>query len=124
METLLGPSVHIQMADFRNRRATAPAPQEANRRRLGRVMHDDRGNAYLSWHDAPADEKRHVLEILGEPKLKVKTSESYDPYARVEARTAAAPGTPAKPKDLRALGQWIKMMRELEARKAATGDED
>lgn len=87
-------------------------------------MHDDRGNAYLSWYDAPADEQRHVLEILGDSKLKVKTDESYDPYARVEARPAAAPGKPAKPKDLRALGEWIKLMRELEARKAAAGEED
>ena len=124
METLLGPSVHIQMEDFRKRRAPAPLPQEANRRRLGRVVHDDRGNAFVTWHDAPADEKRHVLEILGDPKLKVKSEETFDPYARREARTAAVPGKPAKPKDLRKLGEWIKMMRELEARKAAAGGED
>jgi hypothetical protein len=112
------------MEDFRKRRASAPLPQEANRRRLGRVVHDDRGNAFLTWHDAPADEKREVLEILGDPKLKVKTEETFDPYARREARTAGAPGKPAKPKDLRKLGEWIKMMRELEARKATAGDED
>ncbi len=111
------------MEDFRKMRVPAPAPQEANRRRLGRVVHDDRGNAFLTWHDAPADEKREVLEILGEAKLTVKTEESYDPYARVEARPAAAPGKPGKPKDLRKLGEWIKMMRKLEARKAAA-DED
>ncbi len=70
------------MEDFRKRRAPAPSPQEANRRRLGRVVHDERGNAFVTWHDAPADEQRHVLEILGDPKLKVKTDESYDPYAR------------------------------------------
>ena len=95
------------MEDFRKRRAPVPLPQEANRRRLGRVVHDDRGNAFLTWHDAPAGEQRHVLEILGDPKLKVKTEESFGPYARRETRAAAAPGKPAKPKDLRKLGEWI-----------------
>ena len=112
------------MEDFRKRRATAPEPPEANRRRLGRVVHDERGNAFLTWHDAPADERREVLEILGDPKLKVKTDESYNPYARREPRPAAATARPTKPKDLRKLGEWIKMMRELEARKAGTGADD
>lgn len=112
------------MEDFRKRRTSQPLPQEANRRRLGRVMHDERGNAFLTWHDAPADEKRHVLEVLGDPKLKVKAEESYDPYARRDARTAAAATTSSKPKDLRKLGEWIKMMRELEARKVSSGGED
>jgi len=123
METLLGSSEH-NMEDNRKRRAMAPQ-QDANRRRLGRVMHDERGNAFLTWHDAPADEKRHVLEILGDPSLKVKTDETFDPYARREARVAAAPAAKSsKPKDLRKLGEWIKMMRELEARKLTSGGED
>jgi len=112
------------MPDFRKSRAPAPSPQEANRRRLGRIVHDERGNAFVTWHDAPADEQRHVLEILGDPKLKVKADESYDPYARLESRSAATPGKPGKPKDLRKLGEWIKLMRELEARKAVAGDDD
>jgi hypothetical protein len=112
------------MEDFRKRRTPQPLPQEANRRRLGRVMHDERGNAFLTWHDAPADEKRHVLEVLGDPKLKVKAEDSYDPYARRDARTAAAATTSSKPKDLRKLGEWIKMMRELEARKVSSGSAD
>ncbi len=110
------------MEDLRKRRAQQAPVQEANRRRLGRVMHDERGNAFLTWHDAPGDEKRDVLEILGEPKLLVKSNHGFDPYARVEAR--ASPAAPAKPKDLRKLGEWIKMMRELEARKRAAGGED
>jgi hypothetical protein len=109
------------MDDLRKRRAQQAQTQEANRRRLGRVMHDERGNAFLTWHDAPADEKRHVLEILGDPKLKVKSDQGFDPYARLEPRPTAAP---AKPKDLRKLGEWIKMMRELEARKRAAAGED
>jgi hypothetical protein len=109
------------MEDFSRKRRTQPLPvQESDRRRIGRVMHDDRGNAYLTWHDAPADEKREVLQILGDPGLKVKAAEdSHDPYARLQPRAASRPG---KPKDLRKLGEWIKMMRELEARKRADQD--
>jgi hypothetical protein len=110
------------MEDLRKRRVAPPPPQEANRRRLGRVMHDERGNAFVTWHDAPADEKREVLEILGDAKLTVKTEHNFDPYARGEARPAGVPARPSKPKDLRKLGEWIKMMRELEARKAAGED--
>jgi hypothetical protein len=112
------------MADFSFKRPQQPPPApEANRRRLGVVQHDDRGNAYVTWHDAPSDENRHVLEILGEPKPKVKAEESYDPYARREARSASASVRPSKPKDLRKLGEWIKMMKALEARKLS-GEDD
>jgi hypothetical protein len=110
------------MEDPRKQRVPAPPPAEANRRRLGRVVHDERGNAFVTWHDAPVDEKREVLEILGDAKLTVKTEHNYDPYARGGVRPAALPARPAKPKDLRKLGEWIKMMRELEARKAAGED--
>ncbi|MBS0580017.1 MAG: hypothetical protein JSR36_12250 [Proteobacteria bacterium] len=108
------------MEDFRKKRlAPAPVP-EANRRRLGVVQHDERGNAYVTWHDAPSDEKREVLEILGEPALQVKSEPvSYDPYARHVPQAAAARGKPSKPKDLRKLGQWLKMMKELEERRRA-----
>ena len=99
-------------------------PQEADRRRIGKVVHDDRGNAYVTWHEAPADHKREVLEIAGDPALRVRTDHGFDPYARREPRAGATPAKPAKPKDLRALGEWIKMMRELEARKRACVDEE
>ena len=101
----------------------APAP-EANRRRLGKVEHDERGNAYVTWHDAPADEKRDVLEILGEPALQVKSEPvSFDPYARHQVPSAAPAAKPSKPKDLRKLGQWLKMMKELEERRRS-GEDD
>ena len=98
---------------------------EAERRRIGVVVHDDRGNASVDWHDAPADEQRQVLEILGEPQLTIKTEEeSFDPYAR--SRRESAGGStrtaPRKPTDLRKLSEWIKMMRQLEGRKRE--DED
>jgi hypothetical protein len=84
------------------------------RRRVGTVVHDDRGNASVEWRDAPADHERPVLEVLGENGLTVKTDEvSYDPYARHRPLRAGA----GKRTDLRKLSEWIKKMRELEERK-------
>jgi hypothetical protein len=92
---------------------TAEATPEAERRRIGTVVHDERGNASVRWDDAPVDYERPVLEVLGNPKLTLKPEESYDPYARRETRG----GGNASRTDLRKLSEWIKLMRELEARK-------
>jgi hypothetical protein len=93
------------------------APVDSERRRIGTVVHDERGNASLSWRDAPAAlVERPVLEVLGEQQLKLKTDDSCDPYARrtLQEPSARAAGTRT---DLRRLSEWIKMMRELEQRK-------
>jgi hypothetical protein len=99
-----------------------PVPQEeipeAERRRIGTVVHDDRGNALVNWRDAPADYQRPVFEVLGEPGLTVKSDESHDPYARRPARKSTGNTTRT---DLRKLSEWIKMMRELEERKRNGG---
>jgi hypothetical protein len=89
----------------------------AERRRIGRIVHDDRGNKTVDWHDAPADYKRTVLEVEAESHgLAIqKAPRNFDPYARatpVEAKKDTGPR-----KDLRKLSEWIKMMRELEERK-------
>ncbi len=64
-----------------------------------------------------------MLEILGEPTLRVKSEpNSYDPYARHQA-PATSVAKPSKPKDLRKLGQWLKMMKELEERRRS-GEDD
>jgi hypothetical protein len=95
-----------------------------NRRRLGTIVHDDRGNALVEWHDAPADEQRPVLEVLGEPQLALQNDESYDPYARHTASLPKPnPGNTTRT-DLRKLSEWIKMKRELEARKLRGDDVD
>jgi hypothetical protein len=103
--------------------AADPVP-EAERRRIGQVVHDERGNASVSWRDAPADWERPVLEVLDNPKLTVKSEESHDPYARRAARGGGGGGTTRT--DLRKLSEGIKMMRELEERKrnADPPDED
>jgi hypothetical protein len=98
--------------------AQAHGSSGPERRRVGRIVHDDRGNASVNWHDAPADYRRQVLEIESEEHgrgLQLQTKpRSFDPYASADARE---PKKAAAPKDLRKLGEWIKMMRELEERK-------
>jgi hypothetical protein len=91
---------------------------EAERRRVGKVVHDDRGNASLHWRDAPAHAPREILEVLGDPGLSVKSEESFDPYAHRAARQSSGNTTRT---DLRKLSEWIKMMRELEERKRNGG---
>ena len=88
------------------------------RRRLSRVRHDDRGNAYVEWVDAPADlVERPKLEIQREPgELQLDTQGSaYNPYAN-DSGGARKSGNTTRT-DLRKLSEWIKMMRELEERK-------
>ena len=97
---------------------------ESERRRIGLIVHDERGMASLEWRDAPADEERTVLEVLGgAPRLELQNEQSYDPYSR---HTATLPklncGTTSRT-DLRKLSEWIKMKRALEERKLR-GDSD
>ena len=69
------------MDQLTKKRPVPPAQPEAERRRIGRVVHDERGNASVSWRDAPEDHKRPVLELL-DSKLAVKSEETFNPYAR------------------------------------------
>jgi hypothetical protein len=93
------------------------ATTSAERRRIGRIVHDDRGNKTVDWHDAPADYKRTVLEVEAEAQgLAIqKAPRNFDPYAR--ATPVEANKDTGTRKDLRKLSEWIKMMRELEERK-------
>jgi len=99
----------------------------AERRRIGRVIHDDRGTATVEWVDAPADAERTALSLEDAPAGPT-AAHGYDPYGRAPVARRASPGNdPGKPagkRDLRALSEWIKQMRELEARKRRTPDDD
>jgi len=96
------------------------------RRRLSRVRHDDRGNAYVEWVDAPAElVKRPKLEIQGEPgglQLEAERRD-YDPYANGAGIQRKTANTTTRT-DLRKLSEWIKMMRELEERKRNGGGDE
>jgi hypothetical protein len=93
------------------------AAADNERRRIARIVHDDRGNASVDWWDAPANYKRTVLEVAKEPgALAVqKAPTTFNPNERA---TVAEPKKTAGPKkDLKKLSEWIKLMRDLEERK-------
>jgi hypothetical protein len=93
---------------------------DAERRRIGKVVHDDRGNASVKWLDAPSDYQRPVLELAGDSVPARKPEEAFNPYAHGAARSTAT----STRTDLRKLSEWIKMMRELEERKRNGGGQD
>jgi hypothetical protein len=108
-----------------------PEPPDSERRRIGKVVHDDRGNASVKWSDAPADYQRPVLELVedaaGQPE------NAFNPYGLGAPGSTTGPHrTPASKRstgnttrtDLRKLSDWIKVMRELEERKRNGGEQD
>jgi hypothetical protein len=103
---------------------------QAERRRTATVVHDDRGNASVEWQDAPPDYDRPVLEILDDAPPGAGRNRSFDPYGRSDVPGRSTPparaGQAGRPQrtDLRKLSEWIKMMRELEARKRNSGGTD
>ena len=115
------------MDEFRKRKTIEgnSGGGEYNRRRVGTVVHDDRGMASVEWRDAPAGFERPVLEVLDGSGLAVKTDDvSYDPYSR---HTATLPKTgpgATSHTDLRKLSEWIKMKRALEKRRLRGDDDD
>lgn len=96
------------------------------RRRLSRVRHDDRGNAYVEWVDAPAElVERPKLEIAREPwemQLDAQGT-ACDPYSNASGINRKSTGNTTRT-NLRQLSEWIKMMREIEERKRNGGGEE
>jgi hypothetical protein len=93
------------------------AAADNERRRIARIVHDDRGNASVDWWDAPANYKRTVLEVAAEPGALAiqKAPPTFNPYERA---TLPEPKKTLGPKkDLKKLSEWIKLMRDLEERK-------
>ena len=99
----------------------------AERRRIARVVHDDRGTASVEWVDAPAGTERTALS-LEDAAAGPAAGHGYDPYGRAPVARGTPPGSdtgkPAGKRDLRALSEWIKQMRELEARKRSAPDDE
>ena len=111
------------------------ASQAANRRRASQIVHDERGNARVEWIDAGragVPLERAPLTVEQSPprgdtaKLKVERTRSngFDPYARVGAAHIPPPKKAPAKRDLRKLGEWIKLKRELDARKESGDGEN
>jgi hypothetical protein len=103
--------------------------QAVNRRRASQIVHDDRGNARVEWIDAGyagVPLERAPLSIEQTPsradinRLSIERSRSsgFDPYGRPGASHGPASKKPPVKRDLRKLGEWIKLKRELDARKS------
>jgi hypothetical protein len=106
----------------------------ANRRRASQIVHDERGNARVEWIDAGyagVELERAPLSIEATPprgenarmSLERVRANGFNPYARVGAGPAPAAKKPTARRDLRKLGEWIKLKRELDARKAEDDSE-
>jgi hypothetical protein len=106
---------------------TTPLPPdtgtEPERRRVGKVVHDDRGNALVEWEDAPADYQRVVLEVVNDGRSERVDENACNPYAQRVPRERGSTGNTTRT-DLRKLSEWIKKMRELEERKRNGNDQD
>jgi len=111
-----------------------PDSQSFERRRIGQIVHDDRGSASVEWRDAPLDHERQKLELedtrasgRGDTKLRngvkleVRNDDTFNPYDRSPDTFGGKPGAPAGPKgakrDLKKLSEWLKLMRAMEERK-------
>jgi hypothetical protein len=110
------------------------AAQAVNRRRASQIVHDERGNARVEWIDAgyagvPLERAPLSIEQTpgrGEPTtlaLERNRGAGFDPYGRPKGAYAPASKKPPVKRDLRKLGEWIKLKRELESRKS-TDDSD
>jgi hypothetical protein len=106
-----------------NDTAASETSASGERRRLGRIVHDDRGSASLEWRDAPDDYERPVFRIEGtgvkEP-LSVRNEDTFNPYNRTPDKSPPSGGRAGAKsggkRDLRKLGEWMKLMREMEER--------
>lgn len=107
--------------------ALAPASADtAERRRIGRVVRDDRDSATVEWVNAPADYERVHLSIEGTlPRGVKRPGGGYNPYETISPNKHDASGE-KRPvnRDLRKLSAWIKQMREIEERKKRGDDEE
>ena len=110
---------------LRNSGAPEPLTSTSERRRIGRIVRDDRDTASVEWVDAPADYARVPLSIESTlpPGVKRAAGGGYNPYETgAPGRGGGAVDKRPAQRDLRKLSEWIKQMRELEERKKR-GDE-
>jgi hypothetical protein len=113
--------VSVKKDNIRPSGTPDPVASTSERRRIGRIVRDDRDTASVEWVDAPADYARVPLSIEGTlpPGIKRAPGGGYNPYETISPGKAGAAAIDKRPaqRDLRKLSAWIKQMRELEERK-------
>jgi hypothetical protein len=94
----------------------------AERRRFGKIVHDERGNGSVKWHDVGAKKgfERDTLTVEGAPLSIEQKVDTFNPYERTP--TEKPPDKKPVKRDLRKLSEWIKTMRAVEEKKKS-GDE-
>ena len=111
----------------KNRQADEPSTSDtAVRRRISRIVRDDRDTATVEWMDAPPDYQRVPLSIESTlPPGAKRAQGGYNPYETIAPRQSK-PSKDQRPvkRDLRKLSEWIKQMRELEERKKRGNDDE
>jgi hypothetical protein len=115
-----------------------PAPGNSGEKSTGRVKFDERGNAVWEWHLGTGAFGREVttqrLQKLEHPALSIAddaptpfetvranplgTKKGYDPYD--SGKLGRKPSDKPVKKDLRKLGEWLKLKKQAESNK----DED
>ncbi|HEY6482745.1 MAG TPA: hypothetical protein VIY54_04390 [Steroidobacteraceae bacterium] len=98
---------------------------------MSRITHDHKGTATVEWYDAPSGLERSTLELEQEQELArrlradhlaIMNEDTHNPYTRVPELDRK--GRAGRPKDLRKLSAWIKMMRQLEEGKHRREDDE
>jgi len=90
----------------------------ADRRRVGRIVRDERGNGVLEWVDVTEKQgfDHEPLSLQDSPLSIQQEAESFNPYERRPTSKPANGERPVK-RDLRKLSEWIKTMRAVEEKK-------
>lgn len=109
-----------------------PSSVEFPRHRLGRIVHDERGQASVEWERVDSHQARAprvALSIVEDPSPTARSlrlssmAGGVNPYDRgVEIRRADEASKPRKPSDLRKLDAWIKQRRAVEALRKDSDD--
>ncbi|MGE0583297.1 MAG: hypothetical protein AB7P31_14335 [Steroidobacteraceae bacterium] len=101
-------------------------PPASGARRVARIVHDDLGNARVEWMEIPDDRtgtfERPTFEIEGEEAADHAATYPYGHASQAGASDKRGGNTTRT--DLRKLSEWIKLKREMEARKARGEDEE
>jgi len=104
---------------------SGPSSVEFPRRRLGRIVHDERGQASVEWERLDGEDARAPRVALSIVEDEPPTTRSLrlssaaggvNPYDRgVEMRRDGGSSKSRSPADLRKLDAWIKQRRAVEA---------